>query len=68
MSVKSERYLIMPRTLNSFYFNPNFNALGTLNNFCVYTYVILTALMLVSMFVFDVNVFVNSCNVLYICK
>jgi hypothetical protein len=35
---------------------------------CFCTYVLLIALMLVNLFVLNVNVFVNSCNVLSICK
>jgi hypothetical protein len=64
MSVKSVCYI----SLGPKMFNPSFNELSIFNNICVYTYVFLITLMLVNMFVFNVNMFVNSCNVLHICK
>jgi hypothetical protein len=66
-SVKIECYFIRPRTMNVFYLIQAL-ALGIFNYFCVCTYVFLITLMLVNMFVFNVNVLINSCNVLYICK
>jgi hypothetical protein len=42
--------------------------LGIFNNVCVCKYVFLITLMLVNIIVFNVNMVVNSCNVLYICE
>jgi hypothetical protein len=64
MSVKSVRYFIRSRTMNSFNL---IQALMSLAFLVTFVSVNIT-LMLVNMFVFNGNVLVNCCNVLYICK
>ncbi len=67
MSLKSEGYFIWHRLINSFNLIEALMSLTFLITLSVYIYVLIT-LMLVNLFVWNVNVFVNSCNVLYICK
>jgi len=54
----------LPRAMNSF----DLIQFLIIVERCFCTYVLLIALMLVNLFVLNVNVFVNSCNVLNICK
>jgi hypothetical protein len=65
MSVKSVRYFIRPRTMNSFNL---ILALKILAYFFVCICVFSITLMLLNMFVSNVNMVVDSCNVFYICE
>ncbi len=64
-SMKIVRDFIRTRPIK---FNPSINELDIFNNFCVCTYVFSITLILVNMFVYNVNKFVNISNVLYICQ
>ncbi len=62
MSAKSVRYFFRPRTLNSFNLIQALMSLAFLITFVSKQSVLIT-LMLVNLFVFNVNMLVNSCNV-----
>jgi hypothetical protein len=66
MSVQSERYFIWHKSMDSFNSIQALMSFAFLKTLCLYICVLIT-LMLVKLFLFNVNVFVYSCNALHIC-
>jgi hypothetical protein len=68
MSVKSVHFFIRPGTMNKFNLIQDLINLAILITFLSVHMCFLSLFKLLNMFVCNVKMFVNSCNVFYICK